>query len=140
MDLEKMRLQQLLPSSVPLSSLLVLVWKARTRLGGCCTRVQRGCPRVGAAFELFFFFFFWDSRQLGLIHADLASICTEPGWFGQNRAISAGDRNGRNRPKSALNLAGTAEILTSEDRMNRFCLLLSLFCESKIVMYFLIIF
>ena len=63
---------------------------------------QRSCPCVGAASELFFF--------LSLIRADSASICVEPGWFGQNWVVSAGDRNGRNRPKSALNHAGTAKI------------------------------
>ena len=56
------------------------------------------------------FFFFFFSR----IRADSASIRAKPGWFGQNRVISAGDWNGWNRPKLALNLAGTAEILTSE--------------------------
>ena len=71
--------------------------------------VRRGCPRVEAVSELFFFFSS-DSQQLGSIHANSASIHTEPSKFGQNQAVSAGDRNGRNRPKSALNHAGTAEI------------------------------
>ena len=84
----------------------VTIYESRTLLGGCCTGVRRGCPRVGTAFELFFFFFF----LLSLIRADSALICVEPGQFGQNWVVSAGDRNGRNRPKSALNHAGTAKI------------------------------
>ena len=108
---------------------LLIIWKARTRLGGCRTRVRRGCPRVGAASERFFFFFpnlcqlGFDSCRTGLIRP--ATEMAETDW---------------NRPKSTLNLAGTAEILTLEDRTDRFCLLLSLFCESRIVMCFLIIF
>ena len=60
--------------------------------------------------RLSFFFFFNFFFLLSLIRADSALICVEPGQFGQNRVVSAGDRNGRNRPKSALNHAGTAKI------------------------------
>ena len=55
--------------------------------------------------RLSFFFFF--SR----IRADSARFVPIRLRFGSNRAISVGDRN---RPKSALNLARTAEILTSD--------------------------
>ena len=48
-------------------------------------------------FELFFL----------RIRVDLASIRTELGRYGQNRAISAGDWN---KPKSALNHAETLRI------------------------------
>ena len=61
--------------------------------------------------SFFFFYFFF----LSLIRADSALICVEPGQFGQNRVVSAGDRNGRNRPwimpeqpKLALNEAQTS--------------------------------
>ena len=53
------------------------------------------------------FFFSLDLRRLG-------SIRTEPGWFGQNQAISVRIGRRLKRPKSTLNLAGTAEILTSK--------------------------
>jgi len=72
-------------------------------------------------------------------------IHSEPSWFGQNRAVSADDRN---RPKSALNHARTAEIgfewgpnILNLSFLNFIlniccffcvsCLLLSLFCESR---------
>ena len=51
--------------------------------------------------------FFFFSR----IRADSARFVPIRLRFGSNRAISVGDRN---RPKSALNLARTAEILTSD--------------------------
>ena len=65
---------------------------------GCRTRVWHGLTQ-GAASDAavctsvsclsFFFFFFTDLRQLGSIHADLASIRAKPSRFSQNLAISA---------------------------------------------------
>ena len=63
---------------------------------GCSQR--RGCPRVGAASKFFFFFL---------------QIRAEPGQFGQNQVVSTESdvsADGQNRPKSALNHVGTAEI------------------------------
>ena len=48
--------------------------------------IWRGCPRDGAAFELFFFFF---SSQIHSNLAWFAPIFTEPSRFAQNRAILA---------------------------------------------------
>ena len=100
---------------------LVVVWKARMRLGGCRTRVRRdptldavsdavdrvSMLRLSLLLLLFFFFFFlgfapnWaDSARIG------------PYWPATEMAKT--DRNGQNRPKLALNLAGTIEILISE--------------------------
>ena len=69
----------------------------------------------------FFFFFFlgfaptWlDLPRRGSIRAKSASIRAKSGWFGQNQVVSTADRYGWNRLKSALNLAGKAEILTFE--------------------------
>ena len=42
--------------------------------------VRRGWPLVSAAFEVFFFF--PDSRRIGLIRTESASIRAKPGWFG----------------------------------------------------------
>ena len=95
---------------------------------------------------VFFFFFFLrfaptrlDSRRCGSIRAESASIRAESGWFGQNRAVSAISgrigrrpirpeqaRNGRKRPKSALNMAVKAET----------CILLSFFVNQGIVCVF----
>ena len=91
------------------------------------TRLPSCWCHVWALF--FFIFFFWNSCR-----------------FGFNSR-----RSGLIRPKSghishiglhwlATETAGIVEILTSEDRTDRFCLLLSLFCESRIVMCFVIIF
>ena len=107
--------------------------------------------------------FFLDLRRLGLICADVARFAQNQLRFVPNRAdstrigpyrpyriVSAGDRYGQNRPE-------TAEIGLETRRNNRnsdlkcvFCLLLSLFCESRhgnvffknilIVKIFLIIF
>ena len=82
---------------------LVVVWKARMRLGGYRTRVRRD-PTLDAVSDavdrvsmlrlslllllLFFFFFFFFSW-----------IRVELGWFGQNRAVLASNRNGQNEPK-----------------------------------------
>ena len=70
--------------------------------------------------RLSFFFFFMDSLRLGSIRTDSTSILADSHRTGTIRpkssrigVISAGDRNswnGRNRPQSALNHAGTAEI------------------------------
>ena len=108
--------------------------------------VRRGCPRVGPSLGFFFFFFFSDSRRLGSIRADAARFvpnrlrfALESGWFGQNRAVSAISgrigrrpirpeqaRNGRKRPKSALNMAVKAET----------CILLSFFVNQGLVCVF----
>ena len=92
----------------------VSAYEAQMRLGGCRTGVRRGLMRDAVArvsvlhlSYFFYLFFFTDSRRLNLIRADSTSIRAEPGWFDQNRGVSAGNRNGRNRPKSALNHAGT---------------------------------
>ena len=69
----------------------------------------------------FFFFFFFlgftptrlDSCQCGSIHAELALICAELGWFGQNRAISGRISRRPILPKQAgngQNMSETAEI------------------------------
>ena len=96
------------------------------------------------------FFFFSDSRQLGSIRADAARFVPNRLRFAPNRAdsakigpyrpyqvVSAGGRysrdrleNGRNMPKSALNMAGKSET----------CILLSFFFESRHSMCFLKIF
>ena len=105
------------------------------RLGGCCTCVRCGCPRVGP--RLCFFFFFSDSCRLGSIRANMARFVPNRadsariGPYRPYRVVLAGDRYGRNRPetaetcrkrpKSALNIARKAET----------CLLLSFFCESR---------
>ena len=68
------------------------------------------CLRVGAVSELFFFFFS-DLCLLGLIRADSASIRVDLRRSGLIRPELG--HIGR-RPKSALNLALTAEIHTSE--------------------------
>ena len=110
----------------------MLSQKAWTRLGGCCTRVRRGptrCPTRLPTSELFFFLLrfvltWLDSRRFGF-----NSRRTEP--YQPYWVVLAGDRNGRNKPKSALPLARTAEIPTSEAQKCVSCLLLSLFCESR---------
>ena len=76
-----------------------------------------------------FFFFNWDSRRFGFDSRRTGLIRPESGHI---------SHIGSYRP--ATETAGTVEILTLEDRTDRFCLLLSLFCESRILMCFLIIF
>ena len=67
---------------------LVLPWKARTRLGGCHTRVRCSPTQLPARWcRVLVFFFFLDLRQLGSICANLALIRTKWSWFDQNRAI-----------------------------------------------------
>ena len=79
-------------------------------------RVPHPCPtRLPACrcrvYVFFFFFCSWihadsarftptrlDSHRRSSIHAKSASIDAEPCWFGHNRAISAGNRYGRNWP------------------------------------------
>ena len=68
-----------------------------------------------------FLFFSSDSRRRGSIRAESASICVEPGWFGQNRVVLAILSRIWNRPKSTLNMAGKTEI----------CLLLYFLCELR---------
>ena len=81
--------------------------ETRTRLGGCRTWVRRGIwrptrlpKRQCRVWVILFIFFFFDSRQTGLIRP--------------YRVVSAGDWYGRNRPKLALKLARIAKILTSD--------------------------
>ena len=98
--------------------------------------VRRGCPRVGPHLH---FFFFSDSRRLGSIRANAARSVPNRLRFAPNRADSAKigsyrpyrvgqnrPENGRNMPKSALNMAGKAET----------CLLLSFFVNQGIVCVF----
>ena len=89
--------------------------------------------------------------RVSLIHANSASICANSARIGPNQVVLAGNRN---KPKSALNYAGTAEIgfEWGPNILNLFflnfiwifvasfvfsflfcvsCLLLSLFCESR---------
>ena len=89
----------------------VSAYEAQMRLGGCRTRIRRGLKRDAVArvsvphlsyFLLFFFFHGFAPTRFRF-----ASIRAEQGRFGQYRGVSAGNRNGRNRPKSALNHAGT---------------------------------
>ena len=91
--------------------------------------------------HLSFFFFFLrliptllDLCQHNSIHAESASIHNEPGWFGQNRAVSAiSDRIGRQlmRPKQAEISLETCRNSQNYDLRGLSCLLLSLFCESR---------
>ena len=105
------------------------------RLGGCRTRVRRGCPHGGAAFEFFFF---------PRIRADVARFT--PNWlrFTLNRVdsarigpyrpyriILAGDRYGRNRPETPKINLETCRNRQNSDLRGVSCLLLSLFCESR---------
>ena len=64
--------------------------------------IWHGCLCVNAASELFLFFY--------SIRTDSTLIRTESGWFNQNRAVSADDRNGWNKQKWALNHVETVEI------------------------------
>ena len=81
----------------------------------------------------FFFFGFaptrLDSRQFGFDSHRTGLIRPESGHISHISPY---------RPVTET--AGIVEILTAEDRTDRFCLLLSLFCESRIVMCFVIIF
>ena len=75
----------------------------------------RDCPGVGAASELFIFIYFFsriraDSARFTSNRADSARV----ELYRPYRVVLTGDRNSRNRPKSALNLAGTAKIPTLE--------------------------
>ena len=103
-----------------------------------------------AASEFFFFFFFSDSSRIGWIRADAARFAPNRADFGRNRAVSAisgriGRRPirpkqaeiGRNLPKLALELAGSAEILTSDVFFAFFFLC---FMNQSILMCFLRIF
>ena len=73
--------------------------------------------RVRLPARLSFFFFFHgfastrlNSRRLNFYSHRFTPNRDDSGKIKPNRVISAGDWNGRNRPKSALNHAGTAEI------------------------------
>ena len=78
-------------------------YEAWTRLGGCLTGVRCGVwhlTRLLAHWcRVWAFFFFTYSRWLGSICANLASICAEPGWFGQNQAVLAESSCFGQRPK-----------------------------------------
>ena len=122
---------------------LVVVWKARMRLGGCRTRVRRD-PTLDAASDavdrvlmlrlsllllLFFFFFFLDLRRTGLIRPELGRIGQQPKWPKRTETVKTG-RNWLWIWPEQLKFSSQSV----------FCLFLSLFCESRIVMCFLIIF
>ena len=98
------------------------------------------------------FFFFTYSRWLGSICANLASICAEPGWFGQNQAVLAESSCFGRRPKrpkqAEIGLESEIGFGWGPNNLNLsflnfilnifllllcflFCLLLSLFCESR---------
>ena len=86
---------------ITLSNLRVgFTYEARTRLGGCRTRIRR-VQRETRLPRLSFFFFFFHGFVLNRV--DSARIW--PYW--PNWGVLAGDQNGRNRPKSALNHART---------------------------------
>ena len=70
------------------------IWRGQMQLPAC---------RCHIWVFLFLFLFFFDSRWLGF---DSAKI----GLYWPAAKIVETDQNGRNRPKSALNHAGTAEI------------------------------
>ena len=77
----------------------------------------------------FFFLFFSDSHRLARI-----------GPYRPYRSISASGRYGRNRPKTAEIGLETRRKSRNYDLRCVSCLLLSLFCESSILMCFLRIF
>ena len=96
----------------------VSAYEAQMRLGGCRTGVQRGLTRDAVTcvsmphlsyFLLFIFFsrICADSTWFAPTRLRFALIRAEPSRFGQNRGVSADNRNGRHKPKSALNHAGT---------------------------------
>ena len=108
--------------------------------------VARASVRVCA----FFFFFFADSCQLGLIRVDTARFVPNwlrfvPNWadsakigpYRPYRVVSAG---GRNRPETVEIGLKTRRSSRNSDLRCVFCLLLSLFYESSILMCFLRIF
>ena len=67
---------------------------------------RRGCSRVGAASELFFFFFSFGFAPTRLRFAPNRADSARIELYRPYRVVSAGDRNGRNRwnrLKSALN-------------------------------------
>ena len=71
---------------------ILFTYEAWTRLGGCHTGVWRGCLPVGAASELFFFFFpqiRFDLARFTPTWLLFSPIHAELGQFGQNQAVSA---------------------------------------------------
>ena len=85
--------------------ILVLTWKARMRLGGCCIRVWRSLMRLPTrrccVWVFFVFFFFsdlhrldFDSRRTGLIRPELGCI----GHIGPYRRATEIAEIGRNWP------------------------------------------
>ena len=80
-----------------------------------------------------------DLRRCGSIRAESASIRTESGWFGQNRAVSAvsaAGRYGRNRPKQAGNGRNRPKYGCQSRKLHSSFF----FCESRHSMCFLKIF
>ena len=93
----KQYLNGLLPF-VFIHTYLVVVWKARMRLGGCRTRVRRD-PTLDAASDavdrvsvlrLSFFFFFLDSRRTGLIRPESGRIGQQPKWPKRTETVKTG--------------------------------------------------
>ena len=79
------------------SSVTVTAYEAQTWLGGCHTRVRRGCLRVGAASEFFFFFFPRIRVESGSIRADSVRI-------GPNQVVSTVDQNRLKQAEISLEL------------------------------------
>ena len=103
--------------------------------------------RTVSAFFVFFFLGFTptrlDSRRCSSICAESALIHAEPGWFGQNRAVSAiSGRIGQRpkRPEKGRNTPETAEIGLEYGRKSRNLHSSFFFCESRHSMCFLRIF
>ena len=98
--------------------ILVLTWKARTRLGGCCTRVWRSLIRLPTrrccVWVFFVFFFFLGFAPTRLRFTPNWANSARIGLYRPYWSVSAGNRDSRNRTKLALNLAGKAKIPTLE--------------------------
>ena len=119
---------------ITLSNLRVgFTYEARTRLGGCRTRVRR-VQRGTRLPHLSFFFFF---HGFALNQVDSARI--EPYW--PNRGVSAGDRNGPKRLKQAeiglescQNMSSHGGIGDADDKVE-FLELGSVYGTSSILMF-----
>ena len=104
------------------------------------TDVGRGCLRIGAASEVFFFFFLGfaptrlDSRQIGFDLSRTRLIRPESGHIGHigsYRLATDTAETGLKRPKQAEISLETRRNSWNYDLKGVSCLLLSLFCESR---------